>query len=206
MKQQTTSRTMQATQTKDKIFQTATHLFVEKGYDHVTVSEIARHSGIAKGTFYVHFDSKHAILQEAFHRADIHYQRIDQQMPSDLPSFEKILILLKSFCSYTLENIGLESLQIIYATDTLSKEKESILINPERYIYTAINRILQEGVEKGEFRKSFDAWRCTLRIMRFFRGLILDWCILHGDFDLVDECEHYFKDVFLLFVQQVDAT
>lgn len=46
-----------------KIVRTAHDLFVSKGYDTVTISEVAREAGIAKGGMYYYFDSKEALLK-----------------------------------------------------------------------------------------------------------------------------------------------
>lgn len=45
-------------QTRTRIMQSAIRLFMEKGYDHVTISEIAEDADIGRATFYLHFDDK----------------------------------------------------------------------------------------------------------------------------------------------------
>jgi AcrR family transcriptional regulator len=47
---------------KEKIFFTAIQLFKEKGMENVTITEITRECGIAKGTFYLYFNKKEHIL------------------------------------------------------------------------------------------------------------------------------------------------
>lgn len=51
-------REVQKQDTKQLIFIQAIKLFKEKGYDHVTVQEIASTCGIAKGTFFNYFSKK----------------------------------------------------------------------------------------------------------------------------------------------------
>jgi AcrR family transcriptional regulator len=55
--------------TRARILRTATELFQQRGYRHVSVDDVARESGVAKGTVYVHFKNKaellfHAIAEE----------------------------------------------------------------------------------------------------------------------------------------------
>ncbi len=50
------------------ILEAATHLFAEKGYGGVTVEEIARRAGIAKGTVYLYYASKDEVYRAAFAR------------------------------------------------------------------------------------------------------------------------------------------
>ncbi|MGG1516822.1 TetR/AcrR family transcriptional regulator [Paenibacillus oryzisoli] len=47
---------------KDHIFLTAMQLFTEHGFPHVTVDQITQACGIAKGTFYLYFPKKEAVL------------------------------------------------------------------------------------------------------------------------------------------------
>lgn len=47
---------------KEEIFRQSLRLFKEKGYDNVTVDEITRECGIAKGTFYNYFPKKEYVL------------------------------------------------------------------------------------------------------------------------------------------------
>ena len=56
-----------AADTKNKIFETAVTLIKSKGYKNVTVSEICQAAGLAKGSFYVHYDSKEDIVRESYY-------------------------------------------------------------------------------------------------------------------------------------------
>jgi AcrR family transcriptional regulator len=46
----------------------ALKLWAERGYDHTSVEAIARESGIAKGTFYLYFETKGALLLDVLRR------------------------------------------------------------------------------------------------------------------------------------------
>jgi len=53
---------------RERIIDNATELFAAKGYHGTTIDEIVQATGIAKGTFYVYFDSKEEILVEVIKR------------------------------------------------------------------------------------------------------------------------------------------
>ena len=65
--EQKPSRKEKAAETKRKIFETAIRLIKEKGYDNITISEISKASGVAKGSFYVHYKSKEDIVRESYY-------------------------------------------------------------------------------------------------------------------------------------------
>lgn len=52
--------------TKEKIFEVSLELFSKKGYDSVSLREIAEEVGIRKSSIYSHYPSKEAILMNIF--------------------------------------------------------------------------------------------------------------------------------------------
>ena len=57
-----TLRQQRADDTKRRLVAAAAELFAQKGYHDTTVDEIARLAGVAKGTFFVHFPTKDAVI------------------------------------------------------------------------------------------------------------------------------------------------
>jgi AcrR family transcriptional regulator len=58
------SRKSRADETGRRIFAAARALFEEQGYAETTIDAIARRAGVAKGTFFVHFATKDAVITE----------------------------------------------------------------------------------------------------------------------------------------------
>ena len=59
-----TKRQENAQETRRKIYSTACSLIEEKGFANVSVEDITRACGVAKGTFYVYFRRKEEIIFE----------------------------------------------------------------------------------------------------------------------------------------------
>ena len=57
-------RHSRADDTRARIFSSAARLFAEQGYADTTVDRIVRDAGVAKGTFFVHFATKEAVVTE----------------------------------------------------------------------------------------------------------------------------------------------
>jgi len=53
---------------RSEIAAVALRLWAERGFDQTSVAAIAEEAGIAKGTFYLYFESKEALLEEVFRR------------------------------------------------------------------------------------------------------------------------------------------
>ncbi len=75
---------MKMSLTKDKILKTAIMLFSDKGYDKVSMRDIAAEVGIKAASIYNHFSSKHDILRRI-------YQFYAEQQRMAAPPLEKLL-------------------------------------------------------------------------------------------------------------------
>ncbi len=69
--------------TKERILQTALELFAQKGYEAVSVSDIAGALGLTKGALYRHFESKGAIFDSILRRME--QQDAREARDHDLP-------------------------------------------------------------------------------------------------------------------------
>ena len=70
-----------------RIVEAATELFIEKGYRKATIDEVAERAGIAKGTVYLYFKNKVALLVTAAAREKLSYlARIKPIYVEDLPA------------------------------------------------------------------------------------------------------------------------
>ena len=72
--------------TKEKIFDVSLDLFSKKGYDSVSLREIAEEVGIKKSSIYSHYSSKKAILMEIFEYFT------NQLEPENLPTTDNIFL------------------------------------------------------------------------------------------------------------------
>ena len=63
-----TARQHKADATRHRLFATAVQLFARHGFHATTVEAIARKVGVAKGTFFVHFPTKDAVVLELVRR------------------------------------------------------------------------------------------------------------------------------------------
>lgn len=59
-----TARQIRADDTRARLFAAASELFATRGYHATTVDAIAKRAGVAKGTFFVHFATKDAVITD----------------------------------------------------------------------------------------------------------------------------------------------
>jgi AcrR family transcriptional regulator len=75
-------------ETHQRIYESAMRLFRERGYDHVSVGEIASAAGVSVPTFYAHFATKDHIVMPIPAQAEI--DAVLGELPEGLPLGERI--------------------------------------------------------------------------------------------------------------------
>jgi len=108
--------------TKDNILKTSARFFSERGYDKVTIREIAKDVGINPASLYYHFPSKEAILQEL-------YEYYARELERVTPDVNELLELAKTLPPH----------EVLYrATYSFDKDKQEIL---DQIRITAVRRL-----------------------------------------------------------------
>ena len=51
--------------TREKILDSALHLFTRHGYERITIDQLMEHAGLTRGAFYAHFENKSEVYAEA---------------------------------------------------------------------------------------------------------------------------------------------
>ncbi|AKL96303.1 transcriptional regulator TetR family [Clostridium aceticum] len=134
----------------NRLMEKAEELFMKLGYKAVSMDEIAEAAGISKMTIYKHFSSKEALFVEVvLNMMQKGVVLIEEKIKKISGTLEKIDFLM----GYNMEaskNYSLafykDVMSIPYVTEKLLAEKYRI----SRIIF---ERIIQEGVEKGEIRE-----------------------------------------------------
>ena len=85
-----TQKRRKGIETTHRILEVSANLFAHKGYDRVSVNEIAIAVGIKESSLYNHFSSKSDILDKLF---EMFIQKTPESRPSDLELENMILIM-----------------------------------------------------------------------------------------------------------------
>lgn len=208
LKKSATQRTINAIETKNKIFTTAIKLFKKYGYDKVTIEDITKQAKVSKGNFYTHFSSKDSVLAEQFHKIDEYYDEVFSAVPESTSASQRLLILIKAMTEYCAYTCGIEVMRVVYASqiNNAIQAKVRILNNKERRVYTHLRDIVALGKRTNEFTINIPDEEIVELLMRSSRAIIYDWCLYGDDFDVVVEAQGYFKTVlFCLRARQIEA-
>ncbi|MFW5737665.1 MAG: TetR/AcrR family transcriptional regulator [Spirochaetota bacterium] len=174
--------------TKAAIVDNALRLFNERGYDEITVEEITRAAGVAKGTFYSYFAVKSDIIVEEFWKIDRYYaEYASRNLRRYAGAEEKLRAFTRAQMRYVRDEVGNDSLKVLYVNQTIQRGGDKVIVNPDRQWYRIVSGVIAQGQETGVFRADVDAATLAYDFNRSMRSVFLDWCITDAAFDLVRE-------------------
>lgn len=180
-------RELQGIETKKRLIECARKLFKEKGFNRTTVDDIIKEANSSKGGFYTHFKSKEELL---FNMVPLINEIYDSFLKMDFKSansIEKISIFIQYVFKTMTDEIGLEFISTIYASQIKDLTTESFLIiDSERTYYIVFEKLIEEGKAKNEIKPEVNTKDTIDIFTTCFRGAIYDWCLHKGEFNLAE--------------------
>jgi AcrR family transcriptional regulator len=170
-------------ETQRKLVDAVVHLARGKSYDNITVQEICTVAGVSTGSFYHQFRSKDELVHEAYQSIDWLLTKEFIAQYSRLPPLQALDCLLRRYISYIQDTIGLIIGQYY---QVLLKNPFAPRYDSNRPYCREIRRILTDAIDQKLITNRFDPEYLTWSTMRLVRGLLFDWVIQGGRYDLVE--------------------
>ena len=184
MDKKLTKRQIQAQKTYDNIYESAMNLVEKKGFNNITVEEICAKANVSVGSFYNYFKSKQDILNEVFRKADEYFLIYVSNIPFEKNVYENIVDFFTHYGRYC-EGVKLEQLKQIYNTSN------TLFIEEGRHMQSVLKDILDRGKELGQLNTDMESEEIVSYLFIALRGVIFDWCLHDGAYDLVEFIASY---------------
>jgi AcrR family transcriptional regulator len=198
MKREKVSRRKeQGADTKKKLYEIARRLFAEHSVDDVSVDAIVEAAGVSKGTFYVHFDSKDALLSalisDNVDKVDKDYEAFLGTLPVGAPASGVLLSLVGEIADVLEHTIGHEDMRALYKLQLAGTVKAPSVSSNSRALYQMFSAVLENGISRGEFRSILPVDELSRHLIMAMRGLTYEWCMRYPDFDLKSQARMHFE-------------
>lgn len=174
-------RRLQAQETKKRIFDLAQQMFREKGFNNVTVEEIADAAGISVGTLYHHFKNKFEMLIEWHKRLDEWYSDYYDKL-KNMPEYadkgnieiiREMMLYMNETCIY----YGKEYIAVVYSYMLTNAAFGEIMTSRNRSYYKIMTELMEKGQENNEIRTDKTIDQLVRDITILSRGCLTDWVI-----------------------------
>ena len=106
-------------------------------------------------------------------------------MPADMDSFGKLMFLNYEVHTYIGETIDSSLLASQYSAQ-LTNNDESNLLDKNRYYFTLLTKIIEEGQRKQELRSDLSVSEMVRLYSICERAIVTDWCMNNGSYSLGD--------------------
>ncbi|WP_299537609.1 TetR/AcrR family transcriptional regulator [uncultured Streptomyces sp.] len=129
----------------------AVEAFAERGYHATTTRDIAGRAGMSPAALYIHYKTK----EELLHRISrIGHDRalslLDSAAEGDGTASERLALAVRSFVRWHADRHATARV-VQYELDALGDEHRTEIIELRRKSDAVVRRIIQEGVDAGEF-------------------------------------------------------
>ncbi len=171
--------------TKSRIVKAAWNLFYKKGYEATTVEDIISASKTSKGTFYHYFKGKEALLNSLSDLFDSKYRELSETIDTGLSAYEKLLFLNHELFYMIETSVDIDLLAFLYSSQLITKDEKS-LSDTKRFYFQWITEILQEGIDKGEFKDTSTAGELMDIYAMYERAMLYDWALFEGRYSLYE--------------------
>lgn len=166
-------------ETRERIFQAAVSLFMEKGFENTSVDEIAEAADVAKGTFFNHFPKKESLLGYLGERRLRTVREIvERNINESLTAEEKVRVIMAALAQ---ENLREKSLVKLIALEAL-KAKGALKDEGAKSIMGFImlfRAIVDEGQRRGELHPDAN----PLAVAEILHGMYFSSLFKWLDFD-----------------------
>lgn len=195
--EETVRKKGKGTRTKRKLFDCAAKLFQEYDFDRVSVDQIVEAAGVAKGTFYIYFPSKDALIAEFISdyvdQVDADYRQALQDLAPDTPAPQLLLGLVAKIADTLTDAIGCDSMRTVYKLLLERNLGTDVVKGYGRDLYAGFADLLAEGIRQGAFKSELPPETLARHFVMAMRGLSYEWCIRYPDFDLKAEALAHFR-------------
>ncbi len=188
-----TSRQAQAIKTRNKILKTAIDMMGKKGFDNITIKGISKSAGVSVGSFYYYFNSKDDILLDIFHKADDYFSEREDKFKSDNAA-DNIIEFFTYYSKY-INSTGIDFAKKLYNTDNKS------FIKHDRKMFQIFFSIIKNGQDRGEIIQTMATEDICSYLFIAARGVVFEWCLHDGKYDLESAMIDYLKPLISIFKQ-----
>jgi len=144
--------------TKSDILTQSLELFMEKGYDGASMSDIAAATGIKKASLYAHFTGKEDIFSAVFSDVLLDYRQAISSLTkkrTDESALTRLERMFRAFLRYCHQNtkVYFWDRYFYFPPEFIRERMEEETRTTQDEFLNAISVAISEGIERGEIRQ-----------------------------------------------------
>ena len=177
-----TKRQEKAMLTRQKLLDTAEDLLKTNGFNALSVDDITKTAGVAKGTFYVYFKHKEAIIAEICRG---YFKEIENQITEmkDKDIITKLSLYFDNFMN-AVELYGIHICrEWVRSSIDPNTAPDNDDISKWQYDVDMLKNILNNAIKNKELKENTPVELLTHLIISQLYGMMTCWCMSDGIFE-----------------------
>ena len=170
---------LEAEKTRAKILASALSLFVKKGYDHTTFTDIAARLKMTKGAVYWYFDTKEALLVALVEEMLEKFQRrLKEFLPKGELTFNAVSDMMVHSAERLVEDpksaafFMLMKTQVRWTDNSMDEVREQLMANTANGPYHSFISAVENDIAAGRVRKDVDPKGVAAVAISVWDGLV----------------------------------
>lgn len=181
MAEHMTNRKRQAIEMKQRIQAAALDLFNQKGFENVSIEELAQEVGCSVGNIYHYFKNKEALAASVPAYVDAYYEELEKEYAQNdaMTAEDKLL----DFVEQALEissNDALVWQSFVYSLK--SPELGVLKLKADRAYFQVLGRLIKGCQAEGSIPPEMDTAELVQDLVILHRGILVHWRICEGSF------------------------
>ena len=182
-----------ALETRERILDAAADVFYDKGVSNTSLNDVAQAAGVTRGAIYWHFKNKPDLFNAMCSRVrtPIHLMVEEIAAEKTTDPLGRLLIAGAAIRRSVVEDPYCRKVMtIIYHRCEITDANDPILVYQRDWLMhsrESTQRILANAQAKGQLPQDLDMRIGALQLQSTFNGLMNNWLLLPGSFDLVED-------------------
>jgi AcrR family transcriptional regulator len=138
--------------TRREIYEAAMRLFARDGFDAVTLAQICEAADVGRGTYFLHFPSKAALLAEFNQRVAEDFRAALREPRA--PARDELRALVEHISVELVAQA--EIMTAMLAEFFVSPEAQAVAMQKDNALQVLVAEIIERGQQSGEFARGID--------------------------------------------------
>ena len=195
----------EAQETRNRILDTAEHVFFDKGVSRTSLTDIAEAAGVTRGAIYWHFRNKSDLFEAMFARVKMPFEElieptIDTNEPDPLARIRTLIMHVFEGTATNPQRARV--LDILYFKCEFTEEMGAVLSRHTDAMRDGREKMaagLRNAVAKGQLPVDLDTRQASIMLHGFLGGMLADWLLSPDYVDLKTKAGAYIDAIFDMF-------